>query len=424
MKKNILLFLLAFATFGMAKAIIVETAILKDGSMLYGYMKSQTNEGKIVFATDRAEVTVPSNKANIFGGQAYSVKDLDPAWIEWAEQNDAFEGEGDKRTLMLYSISYNGITANKVRILERGFLTRFIQLTPDTYSLTWNDVKVIKSKKRAKTTLSGVERTYSPYQGQAYTGEFAERTDSTTSLFLKGGEVRTFVTSQLSKYTFQGINPNQNIFQQSPLLDVISQIKGADIEGIIIEQNYVSSNPKEHYFVILQQDNTPVVIKLNNIRATSRKENPAYAPEIDILLAKDEVRLCDQKLHAVDIKDQGESIVLDSIDTNIWVPANKFGSTHLTLNYTTDNGLIDRYQLVKVTKTEPKKKSQKPTYYFSYKDLVSAAYRPINTKLSVNNTVTLEYDVEKLGVYVLYDAKNKVALPFVVRNPEANQQKK
>lgn len=423
MKKLFISILFAFATFGMAKAIIVETALLKDGSMLYGYMKSQTTEGKIVFATDRAEVTVPSNKANIFGGQAYPIKDLEPAWIEWAEQNDAFEGEGDKRTLMLYSISYNGITANKVRILERGFLTRFIQLTPDTYSLTWDDVKVIKSQKRPKTTLSGIERTYSPYQGQAYTGEFAERTDSTTSLYLKGGEVRTFVSIELSKYTFQGINPNQNIFQQSPLLDVVSQFKGTDIEGIIIEQNYVSSNSKEHYFVILQQDNTPVVVKLDNIRATSRRENPAYAPEVDILLKKDEVRLCDMKLHEVGIKEHGDEIVLDSIDTKLYVPANKLGSTHLTLNYMSENGMVDQFQLVKVSKIEAKKKSQKPIYLFSYKDLVSSAYRPVSTKISINKTATVEYDVDRTGVYVLYDTKNKVALPFVVRSSETTKRK-
>lgn len=417
MKKLLICFLLAFATIGVAKAIIVETALLKDGSVLYGYMSSQTNEGKIVFATDRAEVTVPSNQANIFGGQAYSINDLEPAWKEWAEQNDAFEGEGDNRTLKLYSVSYNGITANKVRILESGFLTRFIQLTPDTYSLTWKDIKVIRSQKRTKTMLSGIERTYSPYQGQTYTGEFAERTDSTTSLYLKGGEIRTFVTTQLSKYTFQGINPNQTIFQQSPLLDVITPIRGADIEGIIIEQNYVSSNSNEHYFVIQQKDNTPVVVKLNNILATKRRENPDYSPEVDILLDKGEVRLSNLKLHSVSIQDQGDVIALDSIDANMWVPASASGSTHLTLNYTTENSHADCYQLVKVTKVEPKKKNQTATYHFSYKDLVSAVYRPNSTKVSINKTVTLEYDVDELGVYVLYDAQNRVALPFIVRVP-------
>ena len=83
----------------------------------------------------------------------------------------------------------------------------------------------------------------------------------------------------------------------------------------------------------------------------------------------------------------------------------------LTLDLS-DGKNIDMWQLVKVTKLASKKKT---TYQFTYKDLVNSVVHAKKIEKSVNNTTRMEYQVELTGVYALYDAQGKRAIPIIVK---------
>ena len=87
----------------------------------------------------------------------------------------------------------------------------------------------------------------------------------------------------------------------------------------------------------------------------------------------------------------------------------------MTVEYYSPLGAnVEAYQLVKVNKAEDKK-TKNTTYSFSYKDLVNAVYRPKNLETSVNNTTKAEYIVGGQGLYTLYDAKQRKAIPFIIK---------
>jgi len=61
------------------------------------------------------------------------------------------------------------------------------------------------------------------------------------------------------------------------------------------------------------------------------------------------------------------------------------------------------------------KKKKTVTYSFSYRNLVNATIRPVSIETSVNHTTKAEYIIGGEGVFALYDAQNKKAIPFLIK---------
>ena len=242
---------------------------LKNGTVLNGYIQSQNGSGKMTFHTDNAVVYMKSNNTNVYDFKV-KIGNLDKAWKDWAEKNDAFQGLGSNRTLELSNISfkYDYTTADSVlvldedmgfedelkehnrqvsnvRILERGVNVKFLELTPNTYVISWNDIESIRADRRPKSALSGINRIYELKNGKTYEGEYAEETNDHLSLYLENGVVQSFKIDDVIKYTFRPINPNQDIFEQSPLIDIVRTKNGGQFRGVIIEQNYASKKDSE-----------------------------------------------------------------------------------------------------------------------------------------------------------------------------------
>lgn len=413
MKKIILFLATAFAVCGMAKAVVVQKLILKNGSELSGYIQKQDGKGNLTFASDCATIYLNSHEAQISNEQVYNIKSLDKDWIEWAEKNDAFRGAGDNRSLILSDVSTKGKSVSKVRILERGTLVKYIEMAPNIYSIAWKDVKAIKGEKRSKTALSGINRIYQLKNGAKYEGEYAEETDSTLSLLLNNGIVQSFPINEVVKYTFRPVNPTQSIFAQSELLDVIKTTDNNEIKGIIIEQNYTGKNDSENYFLIQQESGAIQSTKISDISETRKEENPLFAPKFDILLKEGEVVVNRKETVYANIQEMKDILVLDNLKNATVVPKGENNETKFIVEYHNPNGTnIENFQLIKTTESIVKKKI---IYSFSYKDLVNAVYRPISLETSVNRTTKAEYIVGGQGVFALYDAKLKRAIPIIVK---------
>ena len=415
MKKilSIIAFALGFA--GSAEAVIVQRIYLKDGSVLSGYIQKQENNGNLTFRSDNAEICLKSKDAAISNEKNYSVKDLSKAWIEWAEKNDEFEGVGDSRTLTLADVTSKTKSVSRVKILERGEVVKYLEMAPNTYRIAWKDVVSIKGDPRSKTALSGINRIYQLKSGMEFEGQYAEENDSVLTLYMNNRVRQSFKINDVVKYTFRPINPNQNIFAQSPLLDIVKTKNGAETKGIIIEQNYTSDKDTENYFLVQQQSGAIQSIKLSEIAETRKEENPKYDPKFDILLKEGDVVINRQEVVQVNIKEQDDNIVLDSLSNKVVISKDANNNTKVTVEYRSVNGSnIETYQLVRVSQYTDKK-GKESYYYFTYRDLVNAAVRPVSLETSVNHTTKAEYIVGGQGIFALYDVKNKKAIPFTIK---------
>ena len=415
MKKILLIMVAALAIAGSAEAVIVQKIYLKDGSVLSGYIQKQDDNGNLTIHSDVAEICLKSSQAIISNEKNYTVGELDKNWVEWAEKNEAFEGTGNQRTLYLADVTSKSKTVAKVKILERGELVRYLEMSPDIYTIPWKDVLAIKGEKRCKTALSGINRIFQLKSGMEFEGQYAEETDSLLTLYLNNGIRQSFKINDVIKYTFRPINPNQDIFAQSELLNIVKTKNGNETKGIIIEQNYTSAKDSENYFLVQQPSGAIQSIKVSDILETRKEENPKFDPKFDVLLKEGEVLINRQEVVMTGITEKGENSVLDSLSEKVVIKKDPQNNTRVTVEYRNANGAnIEAYQVVKVNKIE-NKKEKKTMYGVSYRDLVNSTIRPVSVETSVNHTTKAEYIVGGQGTFALYDAKNKKAIPFIIK---------
>lgn len=415
MKKILSIMVAALAIAGSAEAVIVQKIYLKDGSVLSGYIQKQDDNGNLTIHSDVAEICLKSSQAIISNEKNYTEGELDKNWVEWAEKNEAFEGTGNQRTLYLADVTSKSKTVAKVKIIERGELVRYLEMSPDIYTIPWKDVLAIKGEKRCKTALSGINRIFQLKSGMEFEGQYAEETDSLLTLYLNNGIRQSFKINDVIKYTFRPINPNQDIFAQSELLNIVKTKNGNETKGIIIEQNYTSAKDSENYFLVQQPSGAIQSIKVSDILETRKEENPKFDPKFDVLLKEGEVLINRQEVVMTGITEKGENSVLDSLSEKVVIKKDPQNNTRVTVEYRNANGAnIEAYQVVKVNKIE-NKKEKKTMYGVSYRDLVNSTIRPVSIETSVNHTTKAEYIVGGQGTFALYDAKNKKAIPFIIK---------
>lgn len=415
MKKILSLVAFTLAFVGSAEAVVVQKIYLKDGSVLSGYIQKQDANGNLTFHSDNAEICLKSKEATISNEKNYNVKDLSKAWVDWAEKNEEFEGIGDNRTLFLADVTSKTKSVTRVKILERGEVVKYLEMNPNTYMIPWKEVVSIKGEPRSKTALSGINRIYQLKSGMEFEGQYAEENDSMLTLYLSNRVRQSFKINDVVKYTFRPINPNQDIFAQSELLDVVKSKNGAETKGIIIEQNYTSSKDAENYFLVQQQSGAIQSIKVSEIAETRKEENPKFDPKFDILLKEGDVVINRQEVLKVDVKEKEENLVLDSIGNKVVINKDANNNTKVTVEYRNVGGTnLETYQLVRVSK-HTDKKSKETIYFFSYRDLVNTTVRPVSLETSVNHTTKAEYIVGGQGIFALYDVKSKKAIPFTIK---------
>lgn len=401
-------------------ATITQKIILKNGSELEGYISSQRPGENITFTTEKAVIIMPEENVHSIIEHSINIKDLPQVWQDWGKENEAFIGLGDNRILVLNDIvTKNGII-NRVKILERGAKVKYLELAPNQYSLDWDNIAAVKAYKRSKTALSGVNRVYELKSGMQYEGEFVEEVPGKTlSLYRENNYVEVFETSNVIKYSIKKINPNQSLFEQSQLLDVLLLKDGSIVKGIITEQNY-SIGENSNYMLIQLENGHTQNIGFNNVAEYRKEVNNAYNPLYDILLHPGEVVLNRKEVKFVTPKENKDGICFDD-STHFTSIKSSHSDTKITIETNLDKVMdAQLFNAIKLEKYTDKKKtgllkSEEYTYYgFSYGNFVNSAIQPISIETSVNNTTKIIFSIKARGKYVIYNSKNKTAIPFIV----------
>ena len=413
MKKLFSTLAMTLAVFASAKAVVVEQLVLKNGTELNGYIQMQKGDN-YTFVSDYA--TIYLKKADIKEiktATAYGLKDLNEAWIEWATKNDAFEGYGDNRILRLVDIVAKDRYYNKVRILENGEIVKFVEMTPNTYNVSWkNDVEAKKGIKRDKTAISGINVKYTLSNGLDYEGQFAENTGTNMGVYLSNGMIQNFKTLDVIKYNYYAINPHQDLFEQTPLLDIVKTDKG-DVRGFIIEENYISKNAKENRLLIQEESGVIQSIPMSDAKEFRKEVNPRYNPQFDVILNEGEFLVNRQPATFINVKKNEQFLVLDDITPNMQLAMDGNHLAKFDVEYMATTGPENIFQLVKLTKMKVKKQT---IYCFSFEDLAEHAIMPIKNELpTVNGTKKVTYQIGVEGGYALYDKANKRVIALIVK---------
>ena len=443
MKKRNILFVLTLSLAATMQAAstddkpqVIQKATLKNGSVLYGFIQKNDGRGNLTFQTDSAVINLEELRAEVSDRQV-NENALSKEWKEWADANNAYMGTGNNRYVVLSDVrmqssavidsAINARQGNSggrflqsmrdkafvsnVKVLERGVRTRYIEQLPNSYQINWYDIVAITTDPRPKTALSGINRIYHTKDG-SYEGQYAGETRTTLSLYLPTGVMQTLNYADVKKYTYRPLNPNQNIFEQSELLDVVYVRNGAPVSGIIIEQDYTGKDATENSVLVQQETGTFQSVKVSNIVEVAKQRNPKYKPLYDIVLADNEVCVNRNmvKQTAVDAKkgvhtlQKLDPVVLQRGANNL---------TQVTVEYKASYGNnVEAYQLVRLY---VEGKGKKAKYFFTDSDLANTTYRPISITTSVNGTTKAAYQVTSDGGYVLYNPRTKTAYAFVVQ---------
>lgn len=397
-------------------ATIVQKLLLKNGSELEGYISMQRPGQNFNFTAERAIIYKSDKEVKSIVDHEINIKQLSPAWKEWAINNDAFEGLGDNRILVLSDIITDGQIINRVRVLEKGAKIKYLEMSNNTYSLNWDTIAVVKADKRSKTALTGINRIYKLENGEEYEGQYVEEVPGKTlSLFRDNGVVEVFETANVVKYSMRKINPNQGLFEQSELLDII-QLKGNKglLKGIIIEQNF-SHKAADNYLLLQTETGITQSVKLADIEEYRKEINPKYKPLFDILLREGELVINREQTNIVKVKEEGNQIILQK-DTCITIIEKQQPATNIVIETRLpDNSQKQILEIVKVKKFAADKKNKDFYYGFTFEDIVKSNIQPHSVQTSVNKTTKFEYTIAGEGLFAIYNSKDKTVIPLRIK---------
>lgn len=396
------------------------TVVLKDGTELTGFISSQRPGENFTFSTSKAVVLLPNKDLKSIVDNEVGLNVLSPEWQKWAEDNDAYKGVGDNRTLLLSDIITNKGAINRVRVLEKGAKVRYLELSPNTYSLNWDTIKVVKAEKRPKLLLSGINRRYKLSSGIEYEGQYVEEVPGVTmSLLRDNGVVEVFNTEEVMKDNRYKINPNQTLHEQSDLIDIVQMKNGSSYRGVIFERNYSESSEITNDYLLIQLDNgTTMSLNLADIVEYRKEKNPSYKPVMDIELADGEASI-NRNVGALVSTKEISGIVTVGIDSQK-ISISSSVPQSITAEFNMDNSKVQQLKLIRIREYQDKK--GKKTYYgFTFEDMVKNAIIPKSVETSVNGISKLEYTLPNgsTGIYGVYDPFTNRIILFKISGQEA-----
>ncbi len=396
------------------------TVVLKDGTELTGYISRQRPGENFTFTTSKATVLLSSKDVKSIVDSDVKITSLSSEWKEWAEKNDAYDGVDNTRTLLLSDIITNNGSINRVRILEKGAKVRYLELSPNTYSLNWDTIEVVRADKRPKLMLSGVNRRYKLASGMEYEGQYIEEVPGETmSLLRDNGVIEVFNTEEVMKDIRFKINPNQTLLEQSDLIDIVQMKNGSSHRGVIFERNYSESDEITNDYLLIQLDNgTTMSLNLADIIEYRKEKNPDYKPVTDIELADEEAAINRNMGMLISTEEVSGIVTVDTDSLKITIPSNIPQS--ITAEFNMDNAAAQQLKLIRIRKYQDKK--GKSTYYgFTFEDMVKNAVLPKSVETSVNGISKLEYILPNgdFGIYGIYNPLTNKIIIFKISGEEA-----
>lgn len=404
-----------------------EKIILKNGTELEGYISVQYPGKNLIFNAEKSMVYISSDKVHSIVEHEREVVSLPDAWKDWTKQNGAsLKKIGGKSYLTLSDLILEkelditdsvlvddsselagselnwGVTPRGVKLVEKGAVIKYLDLSSVSYDITWNDILMIKRDPRSPLCLTGITDIIEMVSGQKLMGQIIEQIPGKyIRLMREGGMVEVVEQRQVCVQKKSKLNPNQSLFEQSPWLEVIRTKQGDEVKGIIVEQHY-GKDAHNGYLRIEMENGERVEKKSLDVVEIRKVLNPSYCP-LDDILVKDSELWVNRRLSEKAVIDQEEGIMIVNKQS---VPlVLRADSIHGKLVVEQQNDKKNQNAiLLKVFQAKLKKKDTCDV--FTCEDLLTRGLQPVETMVSVNNTLKSVYSVET-GNYILYRPQTK-----------------
>ena len=413
MKRALMVLALAGGFMLTAKAQIVQTMNLKDGSVMRGYLKCQKGGNNIVFFAEEAVVVMDGQKVRNISGKKVPFNSLPDEWKHYVGKNELLDR---KRELTLSSIDTGNMISN-VLILEQGKVMKYVELKHD-YALRLTDVASVEYAPRDEMQLTGINRIMTVKKVgvvRTLTGQcIKEEPGAVTYLLKEDGVVESIDIDDLIKDNSIKNNPNQPLFEQSKLLDEIRTADGKVYTGIITERNYELAN---YCFVITMKTGdveSTQTIWMENVNEICKLPNPDYKEVRDIQLNPGQIMVNRNEVEQESMNEKdGKFVVVPTMKRLTLKMESKELDVDVEANFRSEKEAADNY-FIKTKQFSKKDKKRRDSFYFTYRDMVESALAPIETSTSMNNTTKISYKVKDRGVYVFYNTTTKKAVVIVV----------
>lgn len=405
MKKKLIFLALVVSCMLTAKAQIVQTLTLDNGSVLYGYTKSQKPSIGWTFSAEKAIIVMSGNKAKNIQTKKVAYNNLSEEWKHYADENNLLNGKSE---LSLSTIDTGGII-NDVLVMEQGRTVKYVELKHE-YFLNRTNISMVEYASRDKMLLSGINHTFKMKDGSIITGQcIKEIPGEEVFLLMEDGMVQSVNKDDIVKDNFSKNNPNQSLFEQSKLIDEIRMKDGSMYSGIITEQNY---EEKPYFFIITTKSGdveTTSSLRFEEVAEYGKLPNPDYAEVRDVQLNKGQVLVNGVDAEQVKLTEQQGAFIIRPEMKRVEL---KLEGSEMDViieaNFKEEREKQDNY-LIKTRKfTKDKKRTD--LCYFSYKDIIESSVTASENETSVNNTTRMVYNVKAKGMYVFFNSGTKKAV--------------
>ena len=416
---------------------ILDKVVMKDGSVIEGHIVSQLPGKEIRFYSEKATVCVEMSLVANTMKTEVEVSKLPVEWQTWIADNPlsvrsdygkkyiqmsrifftSNEAESDSVVVDTFDVKDPPVNMallfarnfenHQVKIVERGSSIKFVDLTPLVCVLQFREMKSISKVLRQADVVTGMNDVIETRKGLSFHGQIVEQLlGKSIRLITDDGVTQVIENGDISVQKREKNNPNQDIFEQVPFLDIVAA-NHKEIEGIITYQNY-GTKKEPAFMCVLDKNKKENRIAIKDITEMRRVKNPQYRQIKIIHIGKDEVYFNQHLIKPVKCEiDQKAQIFYFNkslVSQHLILSADSIQSR---LAVEMCNTLTDKS--VMLIPVDEKMVSKKGTIRFSYQDLVTKSVPIVHSVISADEKfIRLEFAIT-IGNYILYNPKKSLA---------------
>lgn len=396
LRKFFHLFLLTFGiVFNNLFGQNVEQVHMKNGSIIKGCIVEQIPGEYITLQAEEATVVVNSDSLQDKISEKIPLDSLPQKWKEWTKRNEEYIAVNGE-SLILTTLKFKNRTFNRVLLLEKGSLIKFLDVGRHRYTFAWGEMYRCVKNKRPDNLFSGIKDILVLDDGTEIPGQIIEQyPGQNLKILTDGGEILSFKFSQVKQIRAEKMSDRQNLWSQVQLLDKI-QIKGEDLPLV----GFISSRTLGKEISFEFENYKKRTIPLNQIVSYGKIPNENYVPIYDKILKEGEVLLNEKPACFVQLKSVDSYLLLTSAvsaqaiegDT-ILVEANLEDVDNVI---TLVKAHIENVQIFK-----GRKKRVVSCPIITYQDLVQSPIG-IDREVTPLGNIRVSFIVGEVGDYVLY----------------------
>ena len=427
MKYNLLFFLMLFSLPSFSQAI-VDRIVLKDGSILEGYIENQ--EEKLHFKSfcsvlyaDKNDIKEVKNEKTYQEG-----KIEDKAWKEYIIKNkldssiitlsDITVIEKPQSKLLSPNMSFK-----KVQVLESGDFYKLKTIEITDFSFKLSEIQQIE---RVNSESQNYKDIIETCEGDIFKGHvLCSVPGQFIKLREKDGRIINIFSKNIKKESKEFDDDTSAFLENIPYLDVIvtNDKEETSYSGVICESG---SETGKSYFMIKTENNRDKKIYVSNIKQIKKEKNSKYIETKNVIGKSSQITINGEpstslkmfELKGLDSKTKKvkESICycLDRTNDENWVTqTNKRCKVKVTLPTGVSKDNIYLFECMYGVRQSPKDDSfiiyesfNKDVNIFWFKSKNLKKYS-ISCEENSDNPNVLNYDLNPLNMYILYNEKDK-----------------